>query len=239
MNAENEQLADSAEPIQRKHSLFADPAISKGMEDDPLVRLISAKWKGVLTFCLILAAGFYLKGQMHETSMARVKESSQVFDQARQALESLSNNPSISAEEKQKMQLSLTDSLANLKSGAEPYAELSALYAAIASSQSAASQPVAAEIAWKQEKDPSARLIKELQALVTLRGKVDSEGSAAVSQDLKDLIREGSYADLSAFMMLARIAESAEDKQFVKDNAAEMKSRYADKSDKIDSVITE
>jgi hypothetical protein len=244
MNAPKTEPEVLEPEVGRSHDLFTDPSLSQNIKEDPVARFISKHWKNILTAVCAGLVIFYMREQVLETSLARVKESSLVFDQARAALEVLTDKSSTaSAEEKEKLSRSLRDSLANLSSGSEPYLSLSKLYSVIAESnkllESETSSHSAEALNWSMESDSTKRLLAELSVMVVLRNKLDlkNDDSQAISS-LKQLAKDGQFADLSSFLLLSKLAQSEEDKIFLKQVSADMITRYPAQKAKIEAALS-
>lgn len=83
------QPSDTPPGTPPGHDIFADPALSQSLKEDPLFRFIQANWRQVLLVIGFVVAAVYARQVFRDTRVADMERSADIFNRARSEYEQI------------------------------------------------------------------------------------------------------------------------------------------------------
>ena len=238
-----EELKEEIEltPEVRKHDIFEDPAITRSLKEDPVLRVITRWWQPILIAVLAVVAASYARNKFTETYNASLGDAAALYVRAstelgevetaarerREAAEAatkagekdeaaakkLSEADSKVRESRRK----LVEAMASLADAQAPYGGVADLYKGMLAVRDGGvadvKEAVEASARFESAKSETDRFYAELRALVLARALLDDDRSLSEGRArLKDLAAKASFVNVSAAITLARIAVTAEER---------------------------
>ncbi len=238
-----EQGTEQQSPSKVKHDIFEDPAISRAMNEDPILRYMAKWWQQIAFIVCAIVLAFWLRGRFQETWLNSKGEASDLFSRSEQRYsefveaslekedkkaetkkpegEGSASEKEDAAKKSEEMKRVLNESLASLAETEAPYSQLADVYRALATMQQGDATKVDGILGVVSlvGKDGSKtdRFVSEMKLLIEAKAFLDNQAKLAEGKAiLKKLASEGYFVNVVAAVTLARLAESDTEREEAK-----------------------
>jgi hypothetical protein len=233
--------------------------------EDPLFAFLKQSWRSILVVLVLAIAGPFVWGKFQSSYEDSLGEAGDVLAKVQSAYSALlsaeaerttaatttSNTPDDSAEKVKKLDekvadatRTMTSQLMALEQEGEPFASVAGVYRSLLARRvsgvsPSGTLPSVTALPWKLEPEQSsARFFLELREFVDARGLLDTPSAKRAGQErLAELAKSSTYQQVAAALVLARIAESAEERTRARDLLKAIESQTPKQGELVKSAL--